>query len=110
MKIQTISEMIATRSLQLGEGQESSEVLVLIGKPQKLPDHSDFYCPYQVKGAGDEKIRYACGIDPLQALLLALSKLQVDLEVLNKDLGGKLRWEFDDNHGFGLPPLPPAAM
>jgi hypothetical protein len=52
-----------------------SEVVVLLGKPQQLPDHQDYYCPYQIEGAGDEKARYACDVDAFQALHLALSTL-----------------------------------
>jgi hypothetical protein len=104
LKLENIGEVIATRTLTLLRDQDaSSEVLVLLGKPQKLPDHSDCYCPYQIKGAGDEKVRYTCGIDPFQALQLALSILGVELEVLNKELGGRLRWECDDSGRLGFP-------
>jgi hypothetical protein len=104
VKLENIGEVIATRSLtMLRDEGAPSEVLVLLGKPQKLPDHSDYYCPYQIKGAGDEKVRYMCGIDTFQALQLALSILGVELEVLNKELGGRLRWECDDSGGLGFP-------
>jgi hypothetical protein len=58
---------------------------------------------YQIKGAGDEKVRYACGVDLFQALHLALSTLAVELEVLNRGLGGKLRWECDETGTLGFP-------
>jgi hypothetical protein len=104
VKLVTIGEVIATRTLTMLRDQGApSEVLVLLGKPQKLPDHPDYYCPYQIKGAGDEKVRYVCGIDPFQALQLALSTLGVELEVLNKELGGRLRWECDASGGLGFP-------
>jgi hypothetical protein len=104
MKLETVGEVIATRVLMLlGDKGASPEVLVLLGKPQKLPDHSDYYCAYQIKGAGDEKVRYTCGVDPFQALQLALSTLGVELEVLNKELGGRLRWECDSAGELGFP-------
>lgn len=103
MKLENIGEVIASRALALLQDQGApSEVLVLLGKPQKLPDHSDYYCPYQIKGAGDEKVRYVCGIDPFQALQLAFSTVGVELEVLNKELGGRLRWECDPAGGLGF--------
>jgi hypothetical protein len=103
VKLENIGEVIATRALTMLSDQSSpSEVLVLLGKPQKLPDHSDYYCPYQIKGAGDEKVRYVCGIDPFQALQLAFSTVGVELEVLNKELGGRLRWECDPAGGLGF--------
>jgi hypothetical protein len=78
----------------------------LLGKPKQLPDHSDYYCSYQIKGAGDEKVRYSCGIDAFQALQLAIRTLGVELEVLNKDLGGKLEWEGDEKGWLGFPDPP----
>ena len=79
------------------------EVLVLLGKPKQLPDHCDFYCPYQINGAGSETVRYMCGIDAFQALQLAIKALAADLEVLNEHLRGNLRWEGDENGWLGFP-------
>jgi hypothetical protein len=111
VKLDGVGEVIGTRTLRLAKGTNTpSEVLVLVGKPQRLPDHEDYYCPYEIKGAGIDKVRYACGIDALQALLLTLSVLKVELEVLNKDLGGGLSWEFDEKGTFGFPDMPPAAL
>jgi hypothetical protein len=104
LKLESVGESVATRTLTLHrEDGTISAINVLLGRPQQLPDHVDYFCPYQIKGAGDEKVRYACGVDPLQALQLALSTLGVELEVLNKELGGKLRWECDDKGGLGFP-------
>lgn len=109
MKLESIGEVIATRTLILLRGDgAASKVVVLLGRPQQLPDHEDYYCPYQIKGAGDEKVRYMCGVDSFQALHLALSTLRVELEVLDKELGGKLRWECDDTGGLGFPGFGPS--
>ena len=111
MRLDSIGELIATRSLTLiQDGGQASDVVILLGKPQQLPDHTDYYCPYQVKGAGSEKVRYACGVDPLQALQLALSTLGVELEVLNKELGGRLRWDCGEKGGLGIPATPPNLL
>ena len=107
MRIDSLGEVIATRSLTLLENQAPpTEVLVSLGKPQPTPGHSDYYCPYQIKGAGSEKVKHSCGVDPFQALQLALSTLAVELEVLNKELGGRLRWECDDKGDLGFPTRP----
>lgn len=104
MKLDSVGEVIATRTLSLLEDEgPPSEVFVLLGKPRQLPDHSDYYCPYQIKGAGVEKVMHTCGIDPFQALQLALSALGVELEVLNKRLGGKLRWDCGSEGDLGFP-------
>jgi hypothetical protein len=111
MKLDNIGEVVASRTLVLLRDQGSpSNVYVLLGKPEQLPDHSDYYCPYQIKGAGDEKVRHACGVDPFQALQLALSTIGVELEVLNKELGGKLRWECGEKGGLGFPLVPPTGL
>jgi hypothetical protein len=102
VKLENIGEVVASRALAMLRDQGAPSEVLVLGKPQKLPDHSDYYCPYQIKGAGDEKVRYVCGIDPFQALQLALSTVGVELEVLNKELGGRLRWECDPAAGLGF--------
>lgn len=104
MKLESIGDLIAARTLVLRRTDgETSEVIILLGKPRRLPEHDDYCCPYQIKGAGDEKIRYTCGVDSFQALHLALSTLGVELEVLNKALAGRLKWECDDTGRLGFP-------
>ena len=104
MKLESVGEVIATRSLLLlRDGTAKAEVIVVLGKPQAGQDQHGFYCPYQIRGAGDEKVRAAHGVDAFQALQLALSILAVELDVLNKELGGRLRWECDDEGGLGFP-------
>ena len=104
MILESVGEVIATRSLLLlRDGTAKAEVTVVLGKPQAGQDQQEFYCPYQIRGAGDEKVRAAHGVDAFQALQLALSILAVELDVLNKELGGRLRWECDDEGGFGFP-------
>jgi hypothetical protein len=111
LTLDNLGEVIATRTLLVHHDQGApSEVVILLGKPQQLPDHTDYYCPYQIKGIGAERVKYACGIDTFQALLLALSTLGVELEVLNKDLGGKLRWECGERGGLGFPAMPPTTL
>jgi hypothetical protein len=100
MKLASLNNVIATRTLTV-LSEPGSAVEVLLGKPE--PDAKDFYCPYQIKGAGTEKVRCVYGVDAFQALQLALSTLRVELEALNNDLGGTLRWECDDKGELGFP-------
>jgi hypothetical protein len=61
MKLEDVGEVIATRTLMLPQDEgRATEIFVLLGKPQQLPDHPDYYCPYQIKGAGSEKIKPLC--------------------------------------------------
>jgi hypothetical protein len=56
-----LGNVIASRRLDLPD--EQGIITVLIGTPQQSAEH-DFIAPYRILGAGDEKIRFAAGIDP----------------------------------------------
>ena len=104
MKLDDVGETIAARKLSLSRDDgPPTEVVALLGKPKQLPDHCDYYCHYQIKGVGSEKVVYMCGIDAFQALLLAIRSLARDLEALNRDLAGNLRWEGDEEGWLGFP-------
>jgi hypothetical protein len=104
LHLDSVGEIVAERKLTLlHDGKPFSEVLVFLGKPKQTPGLPDFYCPYQFKGAGSEKVSYICGIDPFQALMLAIKSLACDLDVLNKHLGENLRREGDDKGWLGFP-------
>ena len=49
-------------------------------------------CPYEIWVEDDCKSFRIHGIDSMQALLLAIKTLDVELEVKAKKLGGKLKW------------------
>jgi hypothetical protein len=80
-----------------------------MGKPQPFPDSKesdDTYCPYQITGAGDQRVRYAAGVDAFQAIELALKMIGADLSNLNRGLNGRLCWECDQSGGLGFPVFP----
>jgi hypothetical protein len=104
MKLADIGQVIAIRTLYLAN-EPSRKVVVKMGKPQPLPDAAgdDHFCPYQISGAGTERIFYGAGADAFQALELGLKMIGVDLAALNRKLDGQLRWECDKNGGLGFP-------
>jgi hypothetical protein len=103
MKLESVGEVIASRKLTLSQPEGApSEVLVLLGKPQQTPGFDDFYCPYQITGAGLNRVWYSCGIDTMQALQLAVGALEVEVEVFNEKLGGRLRWNDDEKGWLGF--------
>jgi hypothetical protein len=104
MKLESIGEVIATRTSFLAN-DPSSKVVVKMGRPQPLPDSigDHHYCPYQISGAGTERIFYGAGVDAFQSLELGLKMIGVDLSVLNKKLDGQLRWECDEQGALGFP-------
>ncbi|HXX19849.1 MAG TPA: hypothetical protein VEJ46_10630 [Candidatus Acidoferrum sp.] len=106
MKLESVGDVIATRELDvISDRGEAQKVQVMMGRPRQLPDHTDYYCPYEIKGGGFRKVMYACGVDAFQALQLAMGTIGVELDVLNKQFGGKLRWECDAAGGLGFPSL-----
>jgi hypothetical protein len=108
-EIKEISEVIAQRCLSL-EDQPDTNIRILLGKPQHVasPSNDDFVlCPYQIVGIGDEKVRSAGGVDEVQALQLAMEMIGSELYFkLNRNYGGKLRWEAGKEGDLGFP-VPP---
>src|SRR5579862_1455768 len=75
-------------------GKRPRSFVVRIGRPRAWPEalHGDWMCTYQVMGLGDDKVRYVCGVDALQALLLTVHHLPVHLAARAKDEQGECRW------------------
>ena len=106
MKLENVGEIVASQKFTLvREGKELVDLLVLMGRPEMFPDHRDFYCPYQIKGFGREKVMAIGGIDAFQAMQLALSTIRVELEVIEKDSGGQLLWEGGKKGDLGFAEL-----
>lgn len=103
MQLQNVGQVIATRSIKR-EGSDETVYLVKIGLPQKFPDSTDFYCPVEITSNSDNgKVLYSAGIDPIQALQLAMKLVGGILFRLNRDSGRKLRWDGDENGDLGFP-------
>ena len=104
MKLDSVGTVIATRELFLAN-DPGRGILVKMGMPQPLPDAlgDDHYCPFQITGIGNERVKYAAGIDPFQAIELALKIIGAELARLNSEHDGQLYWECDDRGGFGFP-------
>lgn len=94
MKLESVGEIIAARKFILArQGHQPVDVIVLMGTPEKFADHTNYYCPYQIKGFGRDKLMAIGGVDAFQAMQLALGTIRVELEVIEKDSGGRLTWE-----------------
>jgi hypothetical protein len=104
VKLQNVGNIIATRTLVVDQDEGVGfEVTVILGQPQQSPGSSDCYCPYQIKGVGSEEVNQRYGVDRFQALQIALSAIGVQLEVLNKELHGRLRWDCGEKGDLGFP-------
>jgi hypothetical protein len=86
-----------------GEGK----VTVRIGAPLVSDDGRESACPYRIEGLGAGKLRYAVGIDRLQALRLALETIGADLYASEEYKAGRLKaFAVGDDHGdLGFPVL-----
>lgn len=102
MNLTSVGSVIATRQLDLTTG---GKVVVTIGKPEKVPDDDSYYCPYQITGIKRDKVRYAAGIDAVQALQLAIQMIGADLHASEVARTGVLSWDGGSKKGdFGFPP------
>ncbi len=102
MFVPDISDVVARRLLILG-GEPPRNVVVLVGKPKPLPNSEDCYCAYQIIGIGDEKVRYAAGIDSVQALQLTLRAVGAHLYLSAEGRSGTLKWEDGGSGDLGFP-------
>ena len=87
-----LGSVIGKRELAVGRSRRS-RVTVEIGKPHRSGTH-EWYCPYRIRGLGDESVRAAYGADAVQALHLAEQAIAAQL-----DSEPRLRWLGRD-HGF----------
>ncbi len=107
MKLDNVGEVIANREFTfIRNGQEPVQVELLMGRPEKFPDHTDYYCPYQIKGLRQENAVAIGGVDAFQAMQLALNTIGVELEVRAKESGGELCWGAGGNGYLGFPDPP----
>lgn len=101
MELDCIDNVIVTREFALSES--ARPVIVEIGRPAKFPDGQDYYCPYRVVGLGNDRVRYAGGVDQVQALLLTLKKIGAELYTCAEYKSGKLYWLEAGNNDLGFP-------
>ena len=97
-----LGPIVAERRLNV-VGRADLEVWVRLGMPRPFPDdpRENYYCPYQITGIGDTKVRYAGGVDAVQALELALHLLPTELDRIRAQQPG-LRWEDAPEGDYGF--------
>jgi hypothetical protein len=92
--------MIATRILKLKGSQSDADVEVSIFAPE--PDGSSWKCAYEIGWPGNKWSSQAGGIDSIQALVLALQKIAVEIYYSDYHKSGKLFWD-SPGSGYGFP-------
>jgi hypothetical protein len=101
MKIESIGPVLCGRELTLRDGHP---VGVIMGMPQRFPDgHDDYFCPFQIIGIGNDKVRYGVGVDAVQAVWLTLQMIGARLHTSSEAKSGALSWLGQSNLGFPVP-------
>ena len=104
MDFDTLGEIIANRRLYLiDEENVRGTVSVLVGKPQPSAESSRYFCPFQIIGIGNQNTHLAEGTDSVHALQSAMILIGVNLNHLNNELGGRLKWNGDESGELGFP-------
>jgi len=106
MKELELGLVIAKRQLELQSDGKLLFVTVLMGAPQEVIEdgNTHSFCPIQIIGIGDEKVRAAWGVDAFQALQLGLQLIGVELYVkLNPKVNHGIRWNGETDLSFPLP-------
>lgn len=85
-------DTIAERSLVIDCGDRKLEASVRLGCPVLDASGENWMCPYEVKVENESKSFRIHGIDSMQALVLAMKTLDVEIEVIAKKLGGTPQW------------------
>lgn len=102
MGFASMGEIIAERVLTLlHDDGNTTQVFVRLGKAQASPEGDEYYCPFQIVGVGDEKVRQIFGIDAFQALQLTLRAISFKLHYHRRQSNLVLYcWEQGDDMGF----------
>ena len=93
-----LGHIVAKREYEL---DTHTKVTVLIGQPQPVDDGRTYFCPYQIVGMGQGRVRRAGGADSVQALYLALQRIATDLYTSDEHRDGRLT--LDGMRNLGLP-------
>jgi len=97
-----MSEPIARREFEFNGRDGPVKVVASIGTPAVMPDdpHQEWYCPWLIEGPDKTRSSDGVGVDTMQALLLALSGMRTDLEMIARK--GKLTFLAGEDLMFEL--------
>src|SRR5215469_13096671 len=88
MEIYTIGSVVAERRyILLTEAGFPKEVIVRLGAPQQSAELGAFFCPFEIVGLGDGKVKRGVGVDAFQAVHLTLKMIGVDLHYYRQGYG-----------------------
>ena len=87
-----MTEVIAHREYSLLGLDGPVPVVALLGRPALMLDspHHDWYCPWQIECSLGNRTLFGAGVDSVQALLMAISMVRDELNLLARN--GELTW------------------
>ena len=94
-----LGTVIAERTLESGD----RTVRVSIGMPRLYDTGPSYFCPIEIIGPITNTRKRAGGVDPVQALYLALQLIGTDLLFTPERKAGQLSWLGQMDLGFPLP-------
>jgi hypothetical protein len=92
--------IIADRSLQLEQGNNSKNVAVRIFAPER--EGTAWSCAYEIDWPEGTRRAAAGGFDSVQALVLALQKIGAEIYTSDYHKSGALSWS-KPREGYGFP-------
>lgn len=100
---ENVGDVVATRELTL-DGNRKVEVR--IGKPERLPDSDDLVLPPTIIGIGSGRVKQMSSVDSVQALVLTLAIVGIELYCSEEYEAGRLACDWGaakGDLGFPLP-------
>ncbi len=99
MSIQTV-DVVARRELEFsGPDGSKHAVELVLGRPTEEPG-GPWYCAYVIEAQPFQRQMRIAGEDSMQAILLALKTIVVELEVLGREHRGTFTWFGEPDLGF----------
>ena len=96
-----LGEAVAERRLEFRTPSGAREILVRLGRPLPDPEPGgQWVCPVELAGSPVGGVRAAHGEDSMQALLLALQLIDIELRHLRRATGATLTWLESEDVGF----------
>jgi hypothetical protein len=95
-------DVIASRILEV-DGEPKFHVR--IGRPKPAPEGDCWFCPYEIAGPLTNRKGRFGGEDGMQALVLTLNILSVEIEISEENAQGRLSWLGSKEFGLPSPPV-----
>lgn len=92
--------IIATRSLVLHSGSRDVEIPIRIHAPERA--QVDWMCRFDIGWPEGKAERWGTGVDAVQALVMALQMVGVEVYASRHHESGRLRW-LAGGEGYGFP-------